>query len=53
MPLKHLPYANNKDEGLHSLINIFVICSLDSVIPIGAISKIVKLASICCCHLLG
>ena len=39
-----MPYANNKDKDqpAHpcSLINVFIIPCLDSVIPIGALSEI-------------
>ena len=42
-------YVNNKDADqpvdLHSLISVFVICLLDSIKPIGAISKISRLVS--------
>ena len=46
-----MPYANNKDTDQpahpHSLISIFVIRYLDSIIPITAKSKISRLASLC------
>ena len=39
-----MPYANNKGTDQpahpHSLISAFVVCGLDSIIPILAISKV-------------
>ena len=45
-----LPYANNKgvDQPAHqhSLISTFVVCCLDSIIPLVSISKISSLVSV-------
>ena len=42
-----MPYANNKEADqpahLHSLIDVFIVCCLDSMIPILAKSKISRL----------
>ena len=46
-----IPYANNKSTDqpayLHSLISAFVFSYLDSIIPIFAIAKLSRLASLC------
>ena len=42
-----IPYVNNKDADqpahLHSLISVFIVCCLDSIIPVLAKSKISRL----------
>ena len=48
-----MPYANNKGadqpEHPHSLISVFVVHCLDSIISLDSIAEISRLASFCGC----